>query len=1229
MYHERYLNMAIGPINNYPNITWEQFAVCNDDKTTAFEDLSRQLFYYEFIKQTNVPHSNHNNPGVEVDPELEPVHEDGSKRRRVSFQAKYFENSIQWGKFRESSEKAVQNYEGKLDHIYLFCNKTITKSSDGYKSVERILSKKGITLQPVSNKDILNLIHKYPNIANYFFLHRVVAYDLSGINSHSMNISIITENGQEPPNNITYVALTEELLPQKIEECHRMYFSLQLIDLSQELEKLLSHDLKHFNGTDCLYIYQFLIKLREGNDIDIYIPSDFQNEAKWLQNYCKNPYPVIATEFTKHCPEVQVFLIDKMFTSQLWEAIIKLYRSKIITDERVKKQLEFHAGLSFFNLCEFNQASGLFHNLSDVDKCARNEFFALCSDIQLVVGEFRCGIEKHIEKLISLLDTLSIYKDNYFYKVNEAMVALLYLEGYSHLGCRYSKYLGKAFAIFETFSDEVKNNDHIRFRLGICHELNEDLDEAIRIYAGLNWKSDEFFAQRYISSLVLAGENKKALEVYQLVEEKTPRVVGVYLWALYRSGNKDFKTILQNEIDKYKNSAESVFLITFYLEDKSSFDEIIFPVLVELTDAGFTGISDQTKAGLAILFAKWKRIELIDKTLASFDDLSVLDSLVINIIYESCLEVINKNFREKRQRKIIDIEMDSANRIAERMLEAGLARERFLQIRIGYSRLLEMKLSMLRYSKEFFEITHDENTARNIIMLLFERNISDLEEYQPYVDFLKLSKEPEYCLAVAYALSIQGKIEEADYFAYKAFYYLNDRDDFDIYKYYLGYYYSYLSRYNEQSKNAKVVPNTVVKLEKIDCPGEFISLCLDSETEFNDPNNKSLGVNHCPNSSLVYNKLIGGRINQNFKINEKSYRLVEVLPRYIYVGRFVFSKIYQFPEQFKDSVKIFSARDPKNIIEQIKRSDLLQSSTRQTKTLLRIYSREDGGIGLPIDALIQGNYSRYIDAMKMLLFSKDQVFLSGYPTVVNFDESKFVPTISTLLFASLMGWMNLIKGIKDRIVIPESYISFFQEQYSRAKEMEVISPGSMTVEDGKILFFESDKNQSAIWEAVVEFCENIEIIAISDAERITFELFDNFTGEQFFAQTGIHLIQLDALILSKKLNAQYLCDDFFFNQLADYIKIKRINFASLLYHLPPETCTAIAMDLSKTNYIHTPFLPSTEEFAIQMYENLMTGEKKKQYYTDFFIRYINVFSQDTEDIISTDEIENPSDKNPE
>ncbi len=29
---------------NYPNLTWAQFAICNDDATGAFEDMARRLF---------------------------------------------------------------------------------------------------------------------------------------------------------------------------------------------------------------------------------------------------------------------------------------------------------------------------------------------------------------------------------------------------------------------------------------------------------------------------------------------------------------------------------------------------------------------------------------------------------------------------------------------------------------------------------------------------------------------------------------------------------------------------------------------------------------------------------------------------------------------------------------------------------------------------------------------------------------------------------------------------------------------------------------------------------------------------------------------------------------------------------------------------------------------------------------------------------------------------------
>ena len=120
---------------NLPNCTWNQFKVCNDNQTEAFEDLSRQLFYQEILRENDIPHANAQNPGVEVDPVLEPPHEEGSKRRWVSFQSKYFDKNIGWGKIRDSANKTVKYYKGKIDHVYLFCNLTVSKNTQGYRSV--------------------------------------------------------------------------------------------------------------------------------------------------------------------------------------------------------------------------------------------------------------------------------------------------------------------------------------------------------------------------------------------------------------------------------------------------------------------------------------------------------------------------------------------------------------------------------------------------------------------------------------------------------------------------------------------------------------------------------------------------------------------------------------------------------------------------------------------------------------------------------------------------------------------------------------------------------------------------------------------------------------------------------------------------------------------------------------------------------------------------------------
>ena len=51
---------------HYPNLTWAQFAMCNDDATGAFEDMTRRLFSLEFLGSGIIPNKKKNNREMEL-----------------------------------------------------------------------------------------------------------------------------------------------------------------------------------------------------------------------------------------------------------------------------------------------------------------------------------------------------------------------------------------------------------------------------------------------------------------------------------------------------------------------------------------------------------------------------------------------------------------------------------------------------------------------------------------------------------------------------------------------------------------------------------------------------------------------------------------------------------------------------------------------------------------------------------------------------------------------------------------------------------------------------------------------------------------------------------------------------------------------------------------------------------------------------------------------------------
>lgn len=159
-------------------VNWENFASNNNDPDGVqhkFENLCRQLFTNDYLKENKKSrnlHSNPNNPGIEAEPIL-----DERTNQYIGFQVKFFDTSVDYGQILHSMEKALQYYTGKLSHIVLYCNKAITSTSKSYINVVELLKKNNITIELVTDSAILDAVRKYPYLANYYFGVNTISFE--------------------------------------------------------------------------------------------------------------------------------------------------------------------------------------------------------------------------------------------------------------------------------------------------------------------------------------------------------------------------------------------------------------------------------------------------------------------------------------------------------------------------------------------------------------------------------------------------------------------------------------------------------------------------------------------------------------------------------------------------------------------------------------------------------------------------------------------------------------------------------------------------------------------------------------------------------------------------------------------------------------------------------------------------------------------------------------------
>lgn len=166
-------------------ITWDNFIINNNDSRgvqSKFEDLCRQLFVNLFLsvnKSISFLHGNPNNPGLEAEPVF-----DEKNKRWIGFQAKFFENAVSYSQIYHSAEKIVEFYSGKVDVVYLFCNKSITSNAKGLVNTISFLKSSKIDLKLITDDAILDLIRsKYTYLSSYYFGNH--SLDLDWFRKHS------------------------------------------------------------------------------------------------------------------------------------------------------------------------------------------------------------------------------------------------------------------------------------------------------------------------------------------------------------------------------------------------------------------------------------------------------------------------------------------------------------------------------------------------------------------------------------------------------------------------------------------------------------------------------------------------------------------------------------------------------------------------------------------------------------------------------------------------------------------------------------------------------------------------------------------------------------------------------------------------------------------------------------------------------------------------------------
>lgn len=715
--------------------------------------------------------------------------------------------------------------------------------------------------------------------------------------------------------------------------------------------------------------------------------------------------------------------------------------------------------------------------------------------------------------------------------------------------------------VYNNLDKEIKEFDTIRVTyadyISICKE-----DDAIDIYEEVFKRSNDMELLRKI--LLGLSKRKKHSDLIKVLEDYG-----------YKSFDKDgIMAELYIESIKYDKGLD--YAINKYNELKDRFDDCPFFHRIALVLFFEKGLYDDLNNVAGSLKKSIKDDNYMPRYVFSetLENVGLIDESI-----EIIKPLINYTFKARKRYIFLLAKTNVSENIQNAL---GLINELITQKRCD-SELFCLKGQILfekdqeealtSYLKSFETKPTVVSATNSLSLALAVNKLNDIDNI---IRFMEQQLKPVCATMLSKYYSKMGQKSISEYYSIKSLSLLRDEFDEDVYGQLVI---SAFSDNNDEEKIEfdKVENNTAVEL--IDDAEKSIWVCIHSEKGLVSEEGIQFGgcFNYSP-ASKQYLYLKNRKKNDVVEISGKHYRVNSI-----------FSRKYKFVNYCRE---MFSAKYPDhpyfktlNVSSDDVISPILPFLVKQKERrefLLRQYNFETG-IGLPLYAFSDKDYSKHIDSILNLMSAKNQIFYAGEPRAVIFNnKAKIVITYSSLLIINYLKKLDKLKTIKENIILPKSMEVEVMSAFEHSEKFDTRTSGTMGLnEEGKPVFLElteeQKNNRLSFWRELALFIKDIKLVDIeknidSDQANLISEL--------------IGKVDFESVILTINEKAVLISDDLFVKKYATSLdsNCASSNIIKVLFQIldDEEELLDCLLLLSKGNYL----MLYSQEILIDLFERI-------------------------------------------